>query len=231
MGSALEAEESRVEVLTPLASRLLNAFFAGAPGRDTFFLAGGTALALADFQHRRSDDLDFFSRDLGAVRRHARDIRAWGIGEGFDAEVDPGFDGDQHVRYRFLQADEVVKIDLCTDSPPHLGAIREERGVRFDARRNLFASKLVTFFGRGEPKDAIDAYFILSASGDDPSGLIADALLKEAGWDYEAVIGGLEAFEPLVLPDSFLKSYMIKPVSRVEMEELFRDVAATLRRA
>jgi hypothetical protein len=231
MGSALEAEESRVEILTPLAKRLLNAFFAGAPGREVFFLAGGTALALADFQHRRSDDLDFFSRDPGAVRRYAREIRAWGISEGFDVEVDPGFGGDLHGRYRFSQADEVVKIDLCIDTPPHLGAIRDDTGVRFDARRNLFASKLVTFFGRGEPKDAVDAYFILSTSGDDPSGLIADALTKEAGWDYETVIGGLESFEPLVLPDSFLKSYMIKPVSRLEMTERFRIVAEALRRA
>jgi hypothetical protein len=223
-----DAEESRVEVLTPLGSRLLRTFFLKAPGSDAFFLAGGTALALADFQHRRSDDLDFFSRDSDAVRRHGRDIRAWGIAEGFDVEVDPGFGGDLHRRYRFTLDDELVKVDLCVDTPPHLGTLREEGGIRFDARRNLFASKLATFFGRGEPKDAVDAYFILSASGDDPSGLVADAMSKEAGWDIESVIHGLESFEPLALPEAFLKSYMIKQVSRQAIVDLFRRVAVAL---
>lgn len=59
---------------------------------------------------------------------------------------------------------------------------------------------------------------------------MADALAKEAGWDIEAVTGGLESFEPLVLPETFLQSYMIKPVSRAEMVKTVRTVAAALRR-
>lgn len=220
-----------MEILTPVAARLLEGFFAEAPGRDFFVLAGGTALALADFQHRRSDDLDFFSRQPGAVERFARDIRTWGIECGFEVSVDPEFDTKYQTRYRFGLGDEVVRIDLCLDSPPFLGEPRERDGIRYDARRNLFASKLVAFFGRGEPKDAVDAYFIFSASGEDPSGLVADALEKELGWDLDSIARNLELYEPLDLPGSFLESYMIKPVSKTEMKARFREVAAALRTA
>ena len=219
-----------MEILTPVAERLLKSFFGGAPGAASFVLAGGTALALADFQHRRSDDLDFFSREPGAVERFARAIRAWGIEQGFVVEVDPGFDTKYQTRYRFGFGEDVVKVDLCLDSPPFLGEPRERSGVRYDARRNLFASKLAAFFGRGEPKDAVDAYFIFT-SGEDPSGLVADALEKEIGRDFESIARGLETFEPMDLPDSFLRSYMIKPVSKAEVRERFREVAAALRSA
>jgi len=220
-----------MEILTPMAERLLRSFFAGAPGEASFVLAGGTALSLADFQHRRSDDLDFFSRQPAAVERFARGIRAWGIEQGFEVEVVPEFDTKYQTRYYFGFGGETVKVDLCLDSPPFLGEPREWNGVRYDARRNLFASKLAAFFGRGEPKDAVDAYFILTTSGEDPSGLVADALEKEIGRDLDSVARGLELYEPLDLPDSFLRSYMIKPVSRAEMRARFREVAAALRSA
>jgi predicted nucleotidyltransferase component of viral defense system len=219
-----------MEILTPVAERLLKSFFAGAPGEASYSLAGGTALALADFQHRRSDDLDFFSREPGAVERFARAIRAWGIEQGFVVEVDPGFDTKYQARYRFGLGEEVVKVDLCLDSPPFLGEPRARSGVRYDARRNLFASKLAAFFGRGEPKDAVDAYFIFT-SGEDPSGLVADALEKEVGRDFDSVARGLALYEPLDLPESFLRSYMIKPVSRAEMKACFREVATAIRSA
>lgn len=122
-------------------------------------------------------------------------------------------------------------MDLCLDSPPFLGEPRERNDVRYDARRNLFASKLTAFFGRGEPKDAVDAFFIFAASGEDPSGLVSDALEKEAGRDLESIARGLEAFEPMDLPDSFRKSYMVKPVSKAEMRARFRDVATALKHA
>jgi predicted nucleotidyltransferase component of viral defense system len=220
-----------MEILIPVAARLLEDFFVDAPGRDTFVLAGGTALALADFQHRRSDDLDFFSRQPGAVERFARAIRTWGIERGFEVSIDPEFDTRYQTRYRFGLGEEVVKIDLCVDSPPFLGEPRERGGIRYDARRNLFASKLGAFFGRGEPKDAVDAYFIFSASGEDPAGLVSDALEKEVGRDLDSIARGLELFEPLDLPDSFLESYMIKPVSKAGMKARFREVAAALRMA
>ncbi len=55
-------------VLTETQARFLEAFFAGEQAdTDAFYLSGGTALAEYYLQHRQSDDLDFFTRQVAAL--------------------------------------------------------------------------------------------------------------------------------------------------------------------
>lgn len=219
-----------MEVVTAARREILTRFFQNGPGHDAFFLAGGTALALVEFQHRRSDDLDLFSRDRNAVQVSGEQFARWGVGTGF--EVDTVIPGDPLFRrFAVRNMGEAVKVDLAFESARQLGAIRVLEGIRYESRRDLLASKIGTFWSRRfvEMKDAVDLFFILRDSGEDLAGLLRDAMTKEGGFGAEEFAVALETWAPIGAALSFLRTYMIKQVSVDEMTALFRSTADRLK--
>ena len=156
-------------------------------------------------------------------------MKAWGAGKGFLVET--ASTNDQHWRFIFREAQDETKVDMVADSPPYFDDVRVIDGVRYESRRDLLAAKLATLPSRGEPKDIVDAYFILKHSGEDLGGLLHDVVEKDPGFDRERMAAGFLTFEPRPGLLDVLKPYMIRPVSIEEITSLFHEVGEAIRRS
>lgn len=117
-----------------------------------FYLAGGTGLALL-LGHRRSVDLDFFSRTnrLDADGRRAllvrlRQLPGWALIEAKDGTIH-GQVG--RVRVSFFWYDE-----------PLVKPLRRAGGVRIASVEDIGLMKIGAIIGRGSRKDFVDLYAI-----------------------------------------------------------------------
>jgi hypothetical protein len=118
---------------------------------DSFYLAGGTALAL-QFGHRVSEDLDFFIDkvfDAEELRNRILPDKVSSIRSGTLHCVKDG------VRLSFLLYD----VPLCF--PPHIW-----RGIKVAAWQDVAAEKLKTMSQRGAKKDFYDIYAIIMLKSD-----------------------------------------------------------------
>lgn len=149
-----------MEILTPFQKRILAAI-----GRSdlapSFYLTGGTALAVYHLQHRYSEDLDFFADMREAmtgvtalVSEIARDLNAQiQFTRTFPTFVETFLTG---------QDGEQIKIDFAFDTPFRLQptATDPAYGIRVDSLIDMASNKLAALFGRTESKDFVDVYFI-----------------------------------------------------------------------
>lgn len=150
-------------ILTTYQIRILELFFAGNFGK-TFYLTGGTALSAFYFAHRESYDLDLFTDlpyDYEAMQATVADIAGK-----VHAEISVKVKTDQYYELYLNNTREnwQQRIDIVIDQPVHFGTIVSIDGVRVDAMENIASNKLLTIFGRLEPKDFIDFYVMVSNS-------------------------------------------------------------------
>lgn len=110
------------KILYPLQDRVITLF------KDTpFYLTGGTALSRGYFQHRYSDDLDYFVNDHPDFNRLVeRQIAK--LGAAFK-DIHIALRGDNFARV--FVSPERMKIEVINDVPAHVGALVEhpELGV------------------------------------------------------------------------------------------------------
>ena len=77
---------------------------------------------------------------------------------------------------------EGVRVDLALDSPYRFQApIQSQYGVWVNDWQDLSVDKLLAYYGRAEPRDAIDLFFILQSELLD--SLLAQAAQKDPGFD------------------------------------------------
>jgi hypothetical protein len=65
---------------------------------------------------------------------------------------------------QYIVADQVgvsLKVDLVKDVPDPFGEMGVKDGVRLDNLQNIDSNKVLAIFGRTDPKDFIDLYWIL----------------------------------------------------------------------
>lgn len=150
-----------MSILTPVQKRFLDQFFATFLGKE-FFLSGGTALSEYYLQHRLSQDLDIFTVNqeitFDAVNAEIRKI--------IDREglrIESEIVSDSFLRYILKTNGEVLKVDLVKDVPVHFGEIKNFGLIRVDSVENIAVGKLLALFGRADPKDFIDLFFLLGS--------------------------------------------------------------------
>ncbi|MDZ7586920.1 MAG: nucleotidyl transferase AbiEii/AbiGii toxin family protein [Patescibacteria group bacterium] len=141
-----------------LQDEFLKEFFTSRFG-EKFYLTGGTALARFYFHHRVSVDLDLFTNiqevDFAGVQAEARRIFST-----MKLKIEKAVLTDTFIQYIAGS----LKVDLVKDVPVHFGKIRIKNGVRIDSLENIGSNKILAIFGRIDPKDFIDLYFILHKS-------------------------------------------------------------------
>jgi hypothetical protein len=119
---------------------------------DGFFLVGGTALAI-QIGHRRSIDLDFFTRESFDPDRILDSLSATlpphGIVVGGRA---------LHTLNLLLSG---IKVDLIRYAYPLLEPLVEADGYTMLALPDIAAMKLAAITNRGSKKDFVDLYFLL----------------------------------------------------------------------
>ena len=143
-------------LLTPIQSSFLAAF-AQLPDQAQFYLAGGTALAEYYFGHRLSFDLDLFTPEVSLILPLSYQIEALGPQARLGIAVIRRF--ASYVEFLITQDDETLKVDLAQDSPFRLQPLAvASNGIYVSSLTDLQVDKLLAYYGRAEPRDAVDLY-------------------------------------------------------------------------
>jgi len=199
-------------IISPFQQELLK-IISEIPDSEHFYLTGGTALAEFYLEHRYSYDIDLFTSDIKLIvpfsRSYEKHIRS---DEYRDISLKIIRRYESFVEYEVIQDTESIRIQFALDSPfqfqkPELS----EYGIKVNSLIDLATDKLLAFFGRAEPRDAVDLYFLLNIIKLDE--LIQRAQEKDPGFDlywFGIALMKVEAF-----PDE-ISRWPVKMIKTVE---------------
>jgi predicted nucleotidyltransferase component of viral defense system len=165
--------EYYTNILYPLQDKAIPAF------KDSpFYLTGGTTLSRGYYNHRYSDDLDYFV-NFHPQFQHLAQACIQDLLRIFENQVETDIRGEHY--YRIFVADKKLKIELINDVPSHIGATIDHPILgRIDSKENILANRLTAVVDRTMPKDIVDLYFLLQDGLDLKKALIS-AESKAAG--------------------------------------------------
>ncbi len=196
-------------VLYPLQDMVISVF-----RESPFYLTGGTALSRGYYNHRYSDDLDFFVNDYPEFRRIS-ETQVAKLQKLFgDVEIDYK---DEHF-YRIFVGNERLKIELINDVPSHIGQMVNHPVLGIiDSKENILANKITAIVDRTLPKDIVDIFVLLN-DGLSIKKALTDAGSKAAGispllvakilaeFDYTIIDAEIKWIKPL--PSPVIKQYL-----------------------
>jgi hypothetical protein len=208
-------------ILTAVQRKCLSVF-SGLADQVHFYLSGGTALAEYYLGHRLSFDLDLFTSQEGLIPSFSRSIERAFSQAGWGVDVVRRF--ASHVEMALTWEGDTLRLDLALDSPFKWDAcLSSEQGVRVNGYRDLIAEKTLAYYGRSEPRDAVDLFFILERES--LADLMDLASRKDRGFDgywFAAALNKSEGF-----PDDAERwpVRMLVPFDPVELKRIFRASA------
>jgi len=168
------------EKLYPLQDGVLNIL----QQSDTdFFLTGGTALSRAYYNHRYSDDLDFFVNNSETFDDQLDAVLSLLRKNGFCWSTENDYTRTEGFTTLKVgkNSDVLLKLDFVNDSVPHYGEfVKTNLFYRTDSKLNILSNKLSAIF-RYAAKDVADIREIAINEKIDWVQAIKDARQKEAG--------------------------------------------------
>jgi hypothetical protein len=166
-------------LLTPIQSGFLR-LFAELPDQRHFYLTGGTALSEFYLGHRHSFDLDLFTAEPDLIVPFSYHVESACLRAGLDVHVTRRF--ATFVEFAVYRGEESLRVDLALDTPFRFAPpVLSEYGVQVSDFQDLKVDKLLAYYGRAEPRDAVDLYFVLQHQNPEP--LFALAAQKDVGFD------------------------------------------------
>lgn len=213
-------------ILTLLQKEILKNFCSIDETRN-FYLTGGTALAEFYLQHRLSEDIDVFTSEeeliLYVVDRFIKKLKE----TGFDVDISRRFKTFCEI---FVNKEEQTnKIHIACDSQFKFEQPKEtELGIKVDGLIDIATNKLLALFGRADPKDFIDIYFLVKEKELLLQELIEKAKKKDPGLDEYFLSIAFEQVKKI--PDEIekLPVTMLKPANMTELKKFFIDNAIQL---
>ena len=208
-------------LLTPVQRKFLVAF-SRLPDQARFYLTGGTALTEYYLGHRLSFDLDLFTSDQELILPTSYQIEELFPASGLEIAVIRRF--ASFVEFVIPQGEDSLKVDLALDSPFRFSSpVESEIGVLVNDLQDLQVDKLLAYYGRAEPRDAVDLYFILKDISVDR--LLELAAQKDPGFDlywFAIALNQAERF-----PDEIERwpVKMLQPVSALDLKTSLLDLA------
>jgi predicted nucleotidyltransferase component of viral defense system len=148
-----------------------------------FFLTGGTALSRAYYNHRYSDDLDFFLNQSKTYDEQLNRVLAMLQENGYIWDTQNEYNRAKDFMTLKVRKDSetLLKLDFVNDLVPHYGEIEETNlFYRTDSIRNILSNKLSAIF-RYAAKDIADIREIALHEDVDWTTVINEARNKEAG--------------------------------------------------
>jgi len=149
-----------------------------------FFLTGGTALSRAYYNHRYSDDLDFFVNDDDDYLAQVKEIFFKLKEDGFFWDPVVDFISNKtftSFKVGWGKSEIKLKLDFVNDVAAHFGEIvKTDIFHRTDSIRNMLSNKLTAIF-RFAAKDVVDIREIAIREKVDWTQAINDARQKEGG--------------------------------------------------
>jgi hypothetical protein len=128
------------------------------------------------------------------------------------------------VEFLVTHGAQSLKIDLALDSPFRFASpLLCEYGVHVNSYADLRVDKLLAYYGRAEPRDAVDLFFILQQEPLAP--LLEAAAQKDPGFDlYWFAVALNRAAD---LPDELERwpVKMLVELSPAELKRMFEQLA------
>ncbi len=147
--------------LTSLQKKVLK-LFSDSDLKERFYWTGGTALSTLYLQHRRSEDLDFFSDEpfshdqvLRFVRKLKRQLNL------DEVEEQKIFDRWEF----FLHNEDELRLEFVFYDHENIKARNKWKGIEVDSLEDIAVNKVMTLFERNDPKDVVDLYYLLTEEG------------------------------------------------------------------
>jgi len=154
--------------------------------KTPFYLTGGTALGRFYFNHRYSDDLDFFvnqNDEFGIwVERLLQILDGDSPKRDFEIDRQRIKRVENYAQVFLRRHDELpLKVEFVNDVAPHFGTFEHyEIGGRVDSLQNILSNK-ISALGRLEIKDFVDVWMIARRIGFNWKDIIEEARQKDAG--------------------------------------------------
>lgn len=210
-----------MEILTNLHKKIL-IVFSGLPDADSFYFTGGTALSAFFLNHRRSEDLDFFTSTGELISPFSHMLESALRNENLKVEKVRGF--SSFTELFISSSNESTVIHIALDAPFRLEntiASDEFPMLKIDSLKDISTNKLLALFGRASCKDFIDVYFILQEYYSRKE-LIEFAKQKDPGFDLYWLGIAFERIENF--PDNAPEMHLlVRPCTMQELKEFFRD--------
>ena len=187
-----------------------------------FFLTGGTALSRAYYNHRYSDDLDFFVNRCQTFDEQIDIVLAMLTESGLSWDTREGYTrAERFLSFNVRKDDVLLKLDFVNDSVPLFGKITQtDLFYRTDSIRNILSNKLSAIF-RYAAKDIADIREIALNEDIEWSEIIKEARQKDAGMELTYVSQILAS-----IPQSeFEKIAWVKKTSWNEFHEDVKRIA------
>jgi predicted nucleotidyltransferase component of viral defense system len=207
-------------IITDLQREIL-LIFSTIPDSDMFYLTGGTALTEFYLAHRKSFDLDIFTTEKALVIPFSR---------AFEDEIKKVFQIkvirrlETFVEFEVSGKDGKTRVQIALDSPFRFeNPVDSDIGIKVNDYTDLIVDKLLAFFGRAEPRDAVDLFFILK--DEDFWKLTELAKGKDPGFDLYWMAIALKKVENFPDEINLWPVDMIKEVNPKEIKTLFSKLA------
>lgn len=214
-----ESEAKRKEKnmkLTVLQKKTLK-IFSKVNKHGDFYFTGGTALAVCYLRHRESDDLDFFTGEPTSIDPTARDFEKMLRAAGLSVQVER-----RQATFVRLLIEQELKVDMAMDAPFRLKPLLQSNieGIKMpvDDLEDIAANKMLALFGRAEPRDFVDIYF-LSKEYFDFMEMVQMATKKDTGFDLYWLAAAMQEAEKIDL----LPVKIYKPFDLSDMKIFFKE--------
>lgn len=209
------------QLLTELQTKFIR-LFNQIPDHSLFYLTGGTALAEYYLGHRLSYDLDFFTSQDGVIQPISFQFEK--LIKNSELQVKVVRRQTSYVEWLIKSDTDALKVDLALDSPFRFyDPIHCPPGTWVNNYEDLVVDKTLAYYGRAEPRDAVDLFFILKNVKIDI--LLDKAKQKDPGFDlywFAIALNRCQGFpdEPDRWPVSMLTEWDPK-----QIKELFRKLS------
>lgn len=167
-------------VLTPYQIKILKVFFSSKVGKQ-FFLTGGTALAAFYLGHRQSNDLDLFTFEPFDSFELEKLIKNIAKETSSTVKTKVKTSDYYEVYLENKKAGWIQRLDFIKEQPVVFGKRVKIDGVIIDSLENIASNKILTVYGRLEPKDYLDLFFIFKETDLDFDNLFEKTKQKDTG--------------------------------------------------
>lgn len=203
-------------LLTPFQREFL-ILFSQIPDQSRFYLTGGTALAEFYLGHRFSFDLDLFTSEAELILPFSYQIQEAANSINIGVKVTRRF--ASYVEFVVSRGEASLKVDLALDSPFRFAPpVETDLGIMANNFEDLKIDKILAYYGRAEPRDAVDLYFILQ--GNQANELFERAKQKDPGFDlywFAIALNRAEGF-----PDE-IERWPVKMLQKLHAPDLKRN--------
>ena len=156
-----QAKEKEIEYfenkLYPLQDTILELI-----DNESFYLSGGTCLSRYYYNHRYSEDMDFFfDGNVKPVNQFEKEFVEYvsKIKKEFEVEVTIS---DGYFKRLFIVKDDIsLKVEFIYEPYPRIGNLINNKNFLIDSKENIAVNKLTAAYTRKTAKDFFDLYFLL----------------------------------------------------------------------